>query len=67
MSIGIWQIIFILAVVVPYIPMIWVLKRAGRSRGLFFLFIIPIVNLIVLWVFAFGHWPALDDRPTKTS
>jgi threonine/homoserine efflux transporter RhtA len=62
MSYGIWQMNMIvlylaLFLALPYLPSIWVLRKAGRSSWGYLLFLIPIVNIIWLWVFAFGHWP----------
>ena len=38
--------LLILVVVVPYLPAIGVQKRAGYSGWLYFLFLIPIVNIV---------------------
>ena len=51
--------LLILVVVVPYLPAIGVLKRAGYSGWLYFLFLIPIVNIVWLWIFAFAEWPKI--------
>ena len=45
------------------IPVANVLHRAGRSRWWIILALIPLLNLIGLWVFAFTRWPQLD-RPS---
>ena len=34
-------------------------KRAGFSRWWSLLMLVPIVNLICIWIFAFVKWPAL--------
>lgn len=37
-----------------------ILVKAGFSRWWFLLLFIPIVNLVMVWVFAFIKWPNLD-------
>lgn len=69
MSFGVWQLILILLfLILPYVPSIWVLRKAGHSGWLYLLFLIPLVNIVWLWVFAFGHWPNVesDGRPHST-
>jgi hypothetical protein len=41
-----------------------VVRRAGFSPWWVLLALVPLVNLVVLWVFAYSRWPALDaERP----
>ena len=54
--------LIIILVVVPYLPSIVVLKRTGRSGWLYLLFLISIVNMVWLWIFAFGRWPNVVDN-----
>jgi len=37
-----------------------VVQRAGFSPWWVLVALVPLVNLVVLWVFAFRRWPALD-------
>ena len=68
MSIGIWQIIFLLLILVGLnLPVWWVIKRAGKSRWQFVFVVIPVVNIIWLYVFAFSRWPALEPPPFRGS
>ncbi len=58
-----WHIILILIVLVIFvIPVAKILSRVGMSPWLAILAIIPLVNWIFLWVFAFVRWPK-DSRP----
>ena len=41
------------------LPVAVVIGKAGYSRWWVILALIPMVNLIALWVFAFSRWPAL--------
>jgi hypothetical protein len=44
------------------IPLARVFHRAGWNGWMALLFPIPIVGIMLLWVFAFRHWPALDGK-----
>jgi uncharacterized membrane protein YhaH (DUF805 family) len=50
-------LIMIAIVVVPFVR---IFQKAGRTGWWAVLILIPIVNIIVLWIFAFSQWPALD-------
>jgi hypothetical protein len=52
---GSWPLLFALVLVVP--PVWKILSRVGYSGWWSLLALIPIVNLIALWMFAFGQWP----------
>jgi hypothetical protein len=59
-SFGIIPILIILALaVIPYWK-IW--SRTGHSGAWALLMLVPVANLISLWVLAFKDWPALRDR-----
>jgi len=56
-------IVFILAVVlVPLIFLARILNKAGFSGWFSLLSLVPLLNLIFLWVFAFIDWPNLDSK-----
>jgi len=59
MEFGIWHLVilfvFIAITVLAFGP---VAKKAGYSRWWSLLLVIPLVNLIMVWVFAFMKWPA---------
>ena len=59
---GVGEIIVILVVVVLYagvllIPSWTIVKKAGYNPALSLLVLVPIVNLVALYVFAFSPWP----------
>lgn len=59
MGISIWQLIIILVLfVIPVVVFGPVVKKAGFSRWWSLLLILPLINLIMVWVFAFMDWPA---------
>jgi len=39
-----------------------VVSRAGYSRWWLVLMVLPVVNVIMLWVFAFADWPVGKPR-----
>ena len=58
-SFSLWRwIIFLIIVGVPF----WFFSHAVRKAGFFpwwaTLDIAPVVNIIMLWVFAYAKWPA---------
>ena len=49
------------------IPLWRIMQRAGFSPWLSLLALVPVVNVIALWLFAFGRWPAADDQAAGVS
>ncbi len=59
---GLWQFIMLAFwAVVILVPVAQILDRTGFSKWLAVIAIIPLVNLIGLWAFAFMRWPADDS------
>jgi hypothetical protein len=53
------MLVFAALVVVPF----WfIFAKAGFSRWLSLLMVIPVVNLITLYIFAFSAWPNLREK-----
>jgi hypothetical protein len=50
-------LLFILLVIPPVAK---ILRRAGYSQWLALLVFVPIVNLTLLWVFAYARWPSSE-------
>ena len=60
-SYSIWHWLIVLAAVAMIIfPTAEILRKAGWSRWWAILAIIPTVNLIAFWVFAYSRWPSRD-------
>jgi uncharacterized membrane protein YhaH (DUF805 family) len=57
-AIGSW-IIIILIVFLYLFPVVKILHKAGYSGWWCILAFIPLVNLVMIWVFAFASWPNL--------
>jgi uncharacterized membrane protein YhaH (DUF805 family) len=51
------------ALAIPILMAARVLRRAGFSRWWALMVLVPVVNLIGLWLLAYVRWPAVDiDR-----
>jgi uncharacterized membrane protein len=66
LSLSIWH----LMAVVGLVLIVWalvavfgrILNRAGYSRWWLLTMVVPVLNLIMLWVFAFASWPVTRPR-----
>ena len=47
---------------ITVVPFIRIFQKAGRTGWWAVLMFIPVINVILLWIFAFSKWPALDQR-----
>jgi len=56
-------IVLLLPLVIVVVPFWQIFKKAGFSPFFSLLMLIPLVNLIMLFVLAFVSWPALDRKP----
>jgi uncharacterized membrane protein YhaH (DUF805 family) len=65
-NIGTWLLIALVILVL----IVWafvavfgrILNRAGYSRWWLLTMLVPVLNLIMLWVFAFANWPVTKSR-----
>lgn len=59
---GMWPFgpfIMVIMAVIIIIPFWFIFSKAGYSRWLSLLMVVPIVNLIALYFLAFSSWPSL--------
>lgn len=49
----------IVALVFCLVPLWRIVKRSGMNPILSLLWLLPVANIIFLWVFAYAEWPAL--------
>ena len=57
-GISIWQLLIILLIIaIPILLFRPIAKKAGYSGWWAVVMLIPLVNLIMIWVFAFAKWP----------
>lgn len=62
-SLSIWHwIIVLLAIAVALVPFWKICVKAGFSGWLSIFFLVPIINLVALWVLAFSTWPNNKDK-----
>ncbi|MFO7324334.1 MAG: hypothetical protein DIU62_001335 [Pseudomonadota bacterium] len=55
--------IFLLICLVVYLVPVWrIVSKAGFNGAFSLLSLVPIVNIVMLWVFAFIDWPVERDR-----
>lgn len=62
-SIWYWLIVVIVVgifVVLPAWMTVRILSKAGRSSLWCLVMLVPLVNIVMVWVFAFARWPALE-------
>ncbi|WP_431824629.1 hypothetical protein [Burkholderia sp. F1] len=45
-----------------FYPYVRIVRRTGHSGWWVLTMIVPILNFVMLWVFAFVRWPAVDDQ-----
>jgi hypothetical protein len=56
-------IVFLLVIPITIIPYWVIFRKAGFSPALSILMLLPLVNLVVLYVVAFSDWRTLQPRP----
>jgi hypothetical protein len=57
-GIGIWSLLIIIfGVIIPLLIFGPIAKKAGYSRWWALIMLVPVVNLIMIWVFSFAKWP----------
>ncbi|KGB92507.1 MULTISPECIES: membrane protein [Burkholderia] len=58
-----WQLLvsLVLVAIVVY-PYVRIVRRTEHSGWWILTMFVPVLNFIMLWVFAFARWPAVDDR-----
>ena len=52
----------LVVVVIFVIPVAQIIHKAGYSRLWLLIWLVPIVNIVMLWVFAFSRWPNQGGR-----
>lgn len=57
---GMIIVVALIIVVLPVLPFFWVLKKMGRTPWWGVLLFVPLVNVVMYWVFAFWRWPSVD-------
>jgi len=57
-----WFVYLVIAITLTYGLVLggWVLAKAGRSPVWVLLLLVPYVNVIAVWAFAYARWPFVD-------
>jgi hypothetical protein len=67
-SFSVWHwLIFLIWITVFQYPIWRIVSKAGYSGALSLLAWIPLLNIILLWVFALSSWPALRGDASTTT
>lgn len=61
-SFSIWHWFVLIIISLPNLFFIPAVRKAGFSAWWIALSVIPIVGLVLLWVFAYAKWPLHPDR-----
>jgi uncharacterized membrane protein YhaH (DUF805 family) len=62
-SLSIFHLLILIVVLVTLVvPPVKILRKAGYSGWWVLLWLVPLGNLIGLWIFAFADWPNLANR-----
>lgn len=62
-SFSIWHWIVVLTVLTAYlVPGYKIISKAGFSGFWVILGLVPVLNVVLLWVFAFAAWPVERSR-----
>jgi hypothetical protein len=56
-------IALIIFLIMYFIPLTQIVRKAGYSGWWVLVLFVPLLNMVMLWVFAFASWPNLRDRP----
>ncbi|VAW82498.1 hypothetical protein MNBD_GAMMA13-213 [hydrothermal vent metagenome] len=66
MGVSIWQLVIITFILGIIVFGVWlnvrILNKAGYSGWWAAILFVPVVNIIMIWVFAFSKWPILNQR-----
>jgi len=58
-------IITLIALFVFLFPAAKIISKAGYNGWWCLLGVVPVVNVVMIWVFAFSAWPALQSRQSQ--
>lgn len=62
-SFSVWHwIIFVFWILGIFIPLWRIASKAGFSGAWSLLMWVPLLNIVLLWVFAFTKWPVQEQR-----
>ena len=61
-SLSLWHVvIFLIGFLIFIVPYVMIIRKAGYSGWWVLVTFVPLINLIMLWVFALARWP-VEER-----
>jgi hypothetical protein len=57
--------LFAAMIVVSIVAMVRIVQRAGYNGWWILIIFVPIANILALWYFGFGPWPAFTPQSEK--
>ncbi|MCB1883256.1 MAG: hypothetical protein KDG89_04540 [Geminicoccaceae bacterium] len=61
MSVGVWQLLLIFLVFLPYAMIYKGIQRTGHSGWWVLFLFVPLINMIMLYILAFKAWPIEEE------
>ena len=61
---GMWALWMLVMAVVVILPFWFIFPKAGYSKWVSLLMVVPLVNVILLYFLAFAKWPSLGNSNT---
>jgi uncharacterized membrane protein YhaH (DUF805 family) len=62
-GLGMRELVVVVALFVAVLrPYARIFSRAGYSPWICLLMIVPLINIITIWIFAYAEWPALTTK-----
>lgn len=55
-------LIVVVILILYFLPIMKILQKAGYSGWRCLIVFVPLVNIIMVYVFAFANWPVLRDK-----
>lgn len=55
-------LMMLVMVVIVVLPFWYIFSKAGHSKWLSLLMVIPLVNIVLLYFLAFSKWPSLTNK-----
>jgi uncharacterized membrane protein YhaH (DUF805 family) len=65
MDVFLSYVLIAMLAVICVAPFARIFQRTGRTGWWAILMLIPFINVVTLWVLAFGPWPAIDETLPK--
>ena len=55
-------LIVVVILILYFVPIVKILQKAGYSGWWCLIVFVPLVNVVMFYVFAFANWPVLRDK-----